>query len=424
MPDAIRIQNVSKRFRLAAAGAATRYRTLREDLMQSLRGGLARRAAKGDRSPGEIWALRDLSLSVPRGQACAIIGSNGAGKSTLLKVLSRITRPTSGKVCVWGRVGSLLEVGTGFHPELTGRENIFLNGAILGMSRREIAARFDEIVSFAETEDFLDVPVKRYSTGMHMRLAFAVAAHLEPEVLLVDEVLAVGDAQFQRKCLGKMHGLADGGRTVLFVSHNMPAVQSLCSRAIWLERGTIRAVGAPEEIVPRYLLEGSAREQLREWSDMETAPGGEVVRLHRACVRPTDGAPDDPLTVRTPLTLEFEFWNRVPDTRLNLSVVLSNAEGVCVFNTFPLDEPVWHGKPFPAGRFRSAVQIPGDLLNNGRYFVQLYVVKDETTVLDRHDGLLAFEVLDSIERRPNWHGRWLGAVRPLLRWETTLEAPH
>lgn len=416
MPDAIRITNVCKRFRLADRAAPARYRTLREDLIQTLRGCLRPR----DRARDEFWALRDVSFSVPRGEACALIGRNGAGKSTLLKVLSRITRPTSGKVCVWGRVGSLLEVGTGFHPELTGRENIYLNGAILGLSRREIAARFDEIVAFAETEDFLDVAVKRYSTGMQTRLAFAVAAHLEPEVLLVDEVLAVGDAQFQKKCLGRMHSLADGGRTVLFVSHNMPAVQSLCSRAVWLEQGTIRDIGPPDEIVPRYLLEGCAQEPRRVWPDPDTAPGGEVVRLHRASVRPAEGAPGDPITVRTAAVLEFEYWNRVADTRLNLTVVLTNSEGTCVFTTFPVDEPAWHGRPFPAGLFRSIVRIPGDLLNNDRYFVELYVVKDETIVLDRHDALLSFEVLDSVERRPKWHGRLQGVVRPALAWTTDL----
>ncbi|HJT33454.1 MAG TPA: ABC transporter ATP-binding protein [Pirellulales bacterium] len=431
MPDAIRIQNVSKRFRLDDRRSTARYRTLREDLAEVLHWG--RRAEARDRASGEIWALRNLSLTVPRGEACAIIGRNGAGKSTLLKVLSRITRPTSGKVCVWGRVGSLLEVGTGFHPELTGRENIFLNGAILGMSRREIAARFDEIVAFAETEEFLEVPVKRYSTGMHMRLAFAVAAHLEPEVLLVDEVLAVGDAQFQRKCLGKMHGLADGGRTVLFVSHNMPAVQSLCTRAVWLEQGVIRGMGPPGEIVPRYLLEGSAAQQRRFWPNPDTAPGGDVVRLHGACIRPANGAPGDPITVRTPAVMEFEFWNRVPDTQLNLSVVLTNAEGVCILNTFPAEEADWHGEAFPAGLFHSAVHLPGDLLNSGWHSVELYVVKDETIVLDRHPGLISFEVLDGIERRPRWHGQWQGAVRPMLHWQTRMistesiascEAPH
>ena len=241
----------------------------------------------------DLWALRDVSFEVKRGEVVGIIGRNGAGKSTLLKILSRITEPTAGSAKIHGRVGSLLEVGTGFHPELTGRENIYLNGAILGMRRAEIERKFDEIVAFAEIERFLDTPVKRYSSGMYVRLAFAVAAHLEPEILLVDEVLAVGDAQFQKKCLGKMGDVAKEGRTVLFVSHNMVAVQTLCQRAFWLDSGQLKAQGEVGTIVTTYLRAGLAEDDVTErvWPDIATAPGNETVRLHRISVRPEDGKP-------------------------------------------------------------------------------------------------------------------------------------
>ena len=256
MPDAIRLEHLSKRFRLPAEGQP-RYRTLRDELGRLGRSGL-NWLRRGSPAGDELWALRDVSAEVPVGEVLGIIGRNGAGKSTLLKVLSRITRPTTGRAIIRGRVGSLLEVGTGFHPELTGRENIFLNGAILGMGRAEIRRKFDEIVAFAETERFLDVPVKHYSTGMHMRLAFAVAAHLDPEILLVDEVLAVGDALFQKKCLGKMQAVASGGRTVVFISHNMSAIQALSDRVLWLESGEVHRVGQPTDIVQSYLWDGQA----------------------------------------------------------------------------------------------------------------------------------------------------------------------
>ncbi|MDZ4768862.1 MAG: ABC transporter ATP-binding protein, partial [Chloroflexota bacterium] len=243
---AVRVENVSKSYTIAHEGK--RYRTLREDLIALIPGRGSPRTTRET-----FWALRDVSFEVPRGEVMGIIGRNGAGKSTLLKILARITKPTTGSIDLYGRVGSLLEVGTGFHPELTGHENIYLSGTILGMRRAEIARQFDAIVDFAEVEQFLDTPVKRYSSGMYMRLAFAVAAHLEPEILIVDEVLAVGDAAFQKKSLGKMGDVAKSGRTVLFVSHNMAAVEALCSRALLLERGRTAFLGAASEAIGRYL---------------------------------------------------------------------------------------------------------------------------------------------------------------------------
>ena len=369
----------------------------------------------------QFLALRDVSFEVHRGEAVGIIGRNGAGKSTLLKILSRITTPTTGQAVLYGPVGSLLEVGTGFHPELTGRENIYLNGAILGMRRREIAKRFDEIVAFAEIEKFLDTPVKRYSSGMYVRLAFAVAAHLNPEILVVDEVLAVGDASFQKKCLGKMGEVASQeGRTVLFVSHNMTAVQSLCGRALWMDGGELKADGSPAVVVPQYLKTAFAPVRELTWDDPATAPGNAKVRLRRAAVRPESDVADGMIDLHTPITVEFEYWNVAPQTCLNLSVVIMSEEGSPVFNTAPQEEPLWHGRAFPVGLFRSTFRIPGDLLNDGTHRVQLYIVEDESVVLSRHDDLLVFDVVEAPGERRNWYGKWIGAVRPRLQWNTEL----
>ena len=284
-----------------------------------------------------LWALRDVSFSVRIGEVLGIVGRNGAGKSTLLKILARITEPTSGRAILDGRVGSLLEVGTGFHPELTGRENIYLSGAILGMKRTEINRKFDEIVAFAETERFLNTPVKRYSSGMYVRLAFAVAAHLEPDVLLVDEVLAVGDAAFQRKCLGKMGDVATQGRTVLFVSHNMVAVQSLCGRAIWLEKGMIVHEGLASEVVTRYLASGSQAVSEQVWHEKENAPGNDKVRIHRIAVYPENCAPNDPITMDTSVIIEVEYWNLVPDQIINSCLHFYSEHMVVAFTSSPSD---------------------------------------------------------------------------------------
>ncbi len=254
---------------------------------------------------------------------------------------------------------------------------------------------------------------------MYVRLAFAVAAHLEPEILLVDEVLAVGDATFQKRCLGKMGEVAKEGRTVLFVSHNMTAIQNMCTRVAWLEGGSVAAEGLSREVVTKYLKTSFSAMSERIWDNPATAPGNEKVRLHRACVRPVHRA-SDRVTVRTPLVMEFEYWNLVPGTQLNLSLVLYNDEGLPLLNTVPIDEPLWHGKPFPAGLFRSACYVPGDLLNDGTHRVQLYVVQDQSAVLFKVDDLLVFDVLDEAEMRAAWYGKWLGAVRPLLEWQTEL----
>ena len=431
---AIRVADVSKRYRL---GTTRGYATLRDSLATAATGSLRRlgalagrahpsggagHGADGTPDDRELWALRGVSFDVPHGQIVGLIGRNGAGKSTLLKVLSRITPPTTGRIDLRGRLGSLLEVGTGFHPELTGRENVQLNGAILGMTRTEIARKFDEIVAFAEVERFIDTPVKRYSSGMHARLAFAVAAHLDPEILLVDEVLAVGDAAFQKKTLGKMEEVARHGRTVVFVSHNLLAVQGLCQRAIWLDRGQVVVDGPPGAVVSRYLQTSFSALTERVWVDPATAPGTPDMRLHRARVRPVDGTPDDPITVRTPFVMEFEVWNLRPGAHLNVDLQLHNEQGILVFQAGPSETSGWLGRPYPVGLFRDACYVPGDLLNSGVHQVTIQVIRDGGVLLHREADALVFEVRDAIDKRAGWFGSWDGAVRPILDWTTDLVA--
>src|SRR6185369_5415883 len=275
MKPIIKATNVAKQYQLGSSQNS--FVTLRDTLSEVVRAQLKR--LRANQNAGTVMALRDVSFEVNAGEVLGIIGRNGAGKSTLLKVLARITEPSAGRIDLYGRVASLLEVGTGFHPELTGRENIHLNAAILGMTRAEIQRRFDEIVAFSEIEDFIDTPVKRYSSGMYLRLAFAVAAHLDPEILLVDEVLAVGDARFQRKCLNKMQAIGDGGRTVLFVSHDMSAVTRLCPRTILLDGGRVLRDGSSHEVVGAYLSSDLGTTAAREWPDLTRAPGNDIVRL-------------------------------------------------------------------------------------------------------------------------------------------------
>lgn len=421
----IRVEDLSKEYRLGVIG----YGTLCGDLASwwaRLRGrddpNLALDAGRGSCEPGErAWALDGVSFDVMRGEALGVIGRNGAGKSTLLKILSRVTTATRGTVRLRGRVASLLEVGTGFHPELTGRENVFLNGAILGMNRREVARKLDEIVAFSGVERYIDTPVKRYSSGMRVRLAFAVAAHLEPEILIIDEVLAVGDAAFQRKCLDKMGEVAGQGRTVLFVSHNMAAVQSLCTRSIWLDGGRLAMGGPAEEVGLAYLRSQGGVSTTAFWPARDDAPGNDQVRLRSVSVRPEGGGEE--ITVSTPLVVDVEFWNQVPGARLNLSAFLVNEQNVTVFNTAPMGEAEWHGKPFPAGLFRSGFRVPGSLLNDGRYSLRLFVVRNRGEVVSRHDAVLSFDVLDDPAARAGWFGPWRGAVRPRLQWHTEFLEP-
>jgi lipopolysaccharide transport system ATP-binding protein len=414
---AVTVQGLGKRYRIGTNRDP--YGRLTESLAGLFRAPIDRARGRA-RSSESIWALHDVSFEVKAGEVVGIIGSNGAGKTTLLKILSRITEPTSGVARLRGRVGSLLEVGIGFHPELTGRENVMMSSAVFGMRRSEILRKFDEIVDFAgvEVEPFLDTPVKRYSSGMQLRLGFAVAAYLEPEILVVDEVLAVGDAAFQKKCLGKMGDVAHEGRTVLLVSHNMTAVQTLCDRAIWIHKGKIADDGPSGTVIPKYLSTSSSVAAERAWPDSTTAPGNEYVRLTRASARPLDGGPGDAITLETPVVLEFEYMNLRPNVRLDLILEIYNQQRVFVIHTASWNETTWNGRPLPVGLFRSVCTIPGNLLNADIHSVTLRIVRDEGHPDLTLSDTLVFEVAEDTNR--DTYHKWLGAVRPELPWSTEL----
>jgi lipopolysaccharide transport system ATP-binding protein len=418
----IQCTGIGKRYRL---GLRPGYRTLRETISHMARAplyGILPRKHKPADDERDLWALRDVSLQVRKGEVLGIIGRNGSGKSTLLKILSRITKPSEGRAEIQGRVGSLLEVGAGFHPELTGRENIFLNGAILGMTRREIERKFEEIVEFAECGRMLDTPMKHYSSGMYVRLAFAVAAHLETEVLLVDEVLAVGDAIFQKKCLGKIGDAAGHGRTVLFVSHNMLAIDSLCTRAICLHEGKVVLEGTPASVTSRYLQNWLPSFREVVYDDFETAPGNEMLRLHRARIRPLDGHSADQLTVRSSFAVEFEYWKLTPHIRLFFAAQVFNEHGISVFATADRSLSV---AP-EAGLLRSWFTVPADLMNNGTFRLNLVVFLNGigATVAAEWEDLLVFEICDAVsELRGDFHGQWPGTMRPSLEWKREFLEP-
>jgi len=377
-------------------------------------------------SAGIIWALRDVSFKIRKGEVIGVIGRNGAGKSTLLKILSRITEPTGGEAKIRGRVSSLLEVGTGFHPELTGKENIYLNGTILGMRKSEIDHKFDEIIEFSGVEKFMNTPVKRYSSGMRVRLAFAVSAHLEPEILLIDEVLAVGDAQFQKKCLNKMKDVGQEGRTVLFVSHNMPAITRLCPRAIILDQGKLIADGPSTEVVRRYLDSGTGTTASREWPDLENAPGDNVVRLRAIRARAKDGQVLDAFDIRHSIGLQMEFDVLESGHILLPYYKIFNDEGVTVFAAIDLD-PEWRGRPRPAGRYVTTAWIPGNILTEGALYVSAAMRAPEPRIkhFNVHEGptFQVFDRTDGDSARGDFSGYMRGVIRPLLKWETIFNSP-
>ena len=409
----VSVRQVGKHYTL---GRAARHDSLRDLLAHGLAAGVrnltGRSEPKETAAETSFWALNDISFDVQQGEALGIIGRNGAGKSTLLKVLSQITEPTRGEVRIRGRVASLLEVGTGFHPELSGRENVFLNGAILGMSRAEIARKFDEIVAFANVEKFLDTPVKRYSSGMYVRLAFAVAAHLEPEILIVDEVLAVGDAAFQKKCLGKMGDVARQGRTVLFVSHNMTAVQSLCRRALMLSGGELIMDGLVGPVINRYLTEAQGTNADRTWNDPQTAPGNNLIRIKQVRVSPDDDSWNGLLTMQGPLRIETDFWVVGTGALTHLTYHLLNDQGIVVLTTWceSIDREI--------GQYRAVCQVPGNLLNSGGYLLKLLIVENGNRVTYEHDCIASFSLVDAAERTGSWLGREPGVVQPTFAWKT------
>ena len=406
----IRVDQLSKEYTIGRKPG----RSIRDALVTSVR-------SIGGRSSSEkMLALDNVTFDMSSGETLGIIGRNGAGKSTLLKILSRITRPTHGRVEIRGRVGSLLEVGTGSHNELTGRENIYLNGAILGMKHAEIDRKFDEIVAFSEIESFLDTPVKHYSSGMYMRLAFSVAAHLDPEILIVDEVLAVGDIGFQKKCLGKMRDIGATGRTVLFVSHDMNSISRLCDRAIWIESGRIKGDGKAAEVVGNYLNEQIKTGSERSWDDAAKAPGNEVARLRRVRILDANRNSAASHDIKQRIGVEMTFDVLTDDKVLVPNVHFYNEFGNCIFISHDWNSG-WRDRPRPAGKYTSTAWVPGNFLAEGTIFVSaaLSTYKPLIVHFDERD-VVTFRVVDSLDgdsARGDYAGLLPGIVRPVLEWE-------
>jgi lipopolysaccharide transport system ATP-binding protein len=424
----IRAEGLGKKYAIGHHAERERYLSLRDVLARSARRFLrtsadlarGRPIVEGDEVE-EFWALRDLAFDVRRGEVVGIIGRNGAGKSTLLKILSRITEPTTGRVEISGRVASLLEVGTGFHPELSGRDNILLNGAILGMTRVEIHRKFDEIVQFAGVERFLDTPVKRYSSGMYVRLAFAVAAHLDPEILVIDEVLAVGDAEFQKKCLGKMAEVAKGGRTVLFVSHNMGAVTRLGSRAILLSAGRLQTDGDAESVAGVYMSGDAGSTAAQTWNDVGSRPGDDVARLHSVTVRQAHTI-SPTVDIRYPVEIETTYECLQDGARLICAVSFFDAAGVHLFVSGDQNDRASQ-EPRTAGLYRSVCTVPGNLFSEGivRAAVEVSTSAPVYQIHFIEYDSAAFMVVDTGAPgsvRGNWGRPIPGVVRPQCHWAT------
>ena len=395
----IQAENISKYYRLGAFGSGS----LKEDIRNWI---YHREHSMASQHANHIWALREINFTVNQGEALGFIGKNGAGKSTLLKIISRITLPTTGRIRGRGRIASLLEVGTGFHGELTGRENIYLNGSILGMKTKEIDRKFDEIVDFSGVEKFLDTPVKRYSSGMYVRLAFAVAANLDPQILIVDEVLAVGDAEFQKKSIGKMREVSTReGKTILFVSHNMQAVKNLCDRALILEKGRIIASGDPDTVINKYIKDG-ATDSFGQTYEPGSYPGNEYIRIRDVALIPKYLPDQQLIDLRTPLLIKFNFWYQVQEPGdLMLGIHLFTLGGECIFDLpsarYPLTQGLVEGECL----------IPGHFLNDGSYFINIVFVRNSNTRLFDFVNCLSFEVQDFRENIA-WLGKWQGYVRP------------
>jgi lipopolysaccharide transport system ATP-binding protein len=425
----IRVEKIGKQYRIGSnpdglplQSNARAYRTLRDDISAFFS---RDRTASSGIFPKKktIWALRDISFEVQRGQVLGIIGRNGAGKSTLLKILSRVTEPTEGYAEIHGRVGALLEVGTGFHPELTGRENIYLNGAILGMKRREIDQKFDAIVAFSEVEQFIDTPVKRFSSGMYLRLAFSVAAHLEPDILVVDEVLAVGDAEFQRKCIGKMSDVAEAGRTVLFVSHNMSAILRLTEECLVINHGKVELRAPTAQAVDYYMASGFSNAGERIWSGSEELQ--DTVPFYPLALRVRDGKGRVVDVVRStePVWIEFEYLLEKDLTGLRVGLYLLTLRGEYVFTSFDTDDPKRYDlyAVRKAGRYTSRCLIPPDFLNEGRYVISVNASAFQVKRYFHDEHALAFSVDGAGAPGKQWPEPRLGPVRPALSWEIVSE---
>ena len=420
MKPLIEIKGLSKKYRI---GHERKYLALRDEIANLFKKfpSFMARTRLPIQTKEDIWAVKDISFDVHKGQAVGIIGRNGAGKTTLLKLISRITYPTKGEIYLRGRVASLLEVGTGFHSELTGRENIYFNGSIFGMKKREIDKKFDEMVAFSEVERFLDTPIKRYSSGMRMRLAFAVAAHLEPEILLIDEVIAVGDTAFQKKCLSKADNITREGRTVLFVSHNMGTIQQLCSQAILLDNGGIIMEGRTTEVVNKYLTMGLELEGEKVWSDIKDAPGDETVRLRSVRAFDRYGKIRSNFDVRDPFAIQIEYWVLHNLEWLDVSVHFYNQRGELIFVSIDstTDSPLGDRKRL-AGFYKSTCHIPSDLLSNGQIYIRVTLTDEMNVHVSQRDVVILNigDAMDPKGVRGNYKWEWApSAVRPRLEWD-------
>ncbi len=415
---ALKAENISKQYRLGQVGTGTLTHDLnrfwhrmrgKEDPYLKI-GETNDRTTKGDSD--YVWSLRDINFEIEQGDAVGIIGRNGAGKSTLLKLLSKVTKPTTGKIYTNGRIASLLEVGTGFHPEMTGRENIYLNGAILGMTRKEIKRKFDEIVDFSGVERYIDTPVKRYSSGMYVRLAFAVAAHLESEILIVDEVLAVGDAEFQKKCLGKMGDVSKGeGRTVLFVSHNLTAVKELCKTGILLDQGRLTFTGGVEEAVIEYQRNNLTQSSYVHSGDLSEAVGNENIKILEFSVVPERGRIID---INSGIKVKLSFYNNIPDINLDATFELRTFEEVVVFHVGKLISETHDSKQ---GLYNIEFTIPAGMLNAGNYYFKLIFGKDQSTLLYNNENIVSFEV-ENVKAGVKTHV-YPGIMRPNFDYKIT-----
>ena len=411
----VEVKNISKRYRIGMN--SRQYNTLRDTLTGFVHNPRERLVQKMN-DTNSFWALKDVNFNVEEGKAIGIIGRNGAGKSTLLKILSRVTEPTEGSAVIRGRVGSLLEVGTGFHPELTGRENIFLNGAILGMKHAEIEKKLDEIIAFSEVEKFVDTPVKRYSSGMYLRLAFAVAAHLDPEILVVDEVLAVGDAEFQRKCLGKMSDVAHQGRTVLFVSHNMSAIMRLTDQTVVLERGRAVMQAPTAEAVDYYLSQGFSQEGQHEWKADELEKDPAPFHPIRIKILNDDGAVSDTVRSTEKFHIEFEYSLDEDITGLRVGFYIISTRGEFVLTSFDVDdaEKFERYSTRKAGRYVSRCTIPADFLNEGRFVVGVNASIFKIRTYFHDEQALVFNVNGTGAPGTQWPEPRTGLIRPRLDW--------
>lgn len=426
---AIQVRGLSKAYKV---GTVQRENKLAVQVLDSLKAAI-RRGVRRETTPQQtIWALRNVDFDIQQGESVGIIGRNGAGKSTLLKVLSNITAPTTGRVDVYGQIGSLLEVGTGFHPELTGRENIYLSATIQGMERKAIARRFDEIVDFAGVETFIDTPVKRYSSGMYMRLAFAVSAFVESDILIVDEVLAVGDTEFQKKCISKMQQSTSEGRTLLFVSHQLALLANVCERCILLVNGEKRADGPSQSVILHYMndLESAdTRSGELVWADPATAPSSPVVRLDAIRIH-SNGNVTSFVDIDKEVTFEIEYTVLRSGTPLYMSIQLFSGDGTNIlatanFKSANLTTDEWAGKAYPEGSFRTTCTLPPNFLNDGSYSISVIILTDAEVgyVEIAKPNIMSFSVRETGEMRAEYIGSWIGMIRPKLAWQTQPHTP-